>query len=436
MSPTLSDRGLADKSRSLGMFDPFVFPPKNSSYDGRQNTGKPLQYEQILLGERNLPRQLQYLIIYLTHYVVVASIAMVNQIACGHCVAQATSPIKLRALPPMRTALHGNLDFVAYSSSGFRWFGHSHHFINRRQISSNSPPSISQVNPPASTRPSVIEFPDKATSSSQFSYYLSLGRTVLSFYKAGLKNVFYNYRDSLRFRRRLGLPLYLPTSPPPRSADSAIVAKFSELLTRSEFQLLRRSAYDLRRMIPFSLMLLICGEFTPLIVLALGNFVTPFTCRMPKQLDKARLAKLKRKQQVTQATMNPNSLPRKFLDDPSSFVRNGAADSIQKASVQDVLHICAIFGISKGHTLSVPYPLDMAVVNAVHRRRLLRWLRYLEIDDRLIVRSGGVSKMDPEEVRFAVEERGGIDVRLGLEGQKAEQVERKWLENWLKGVTR
>src|SRR6202042_2549273 len=65
-------------------------------------------------------------------------------------------------------------------------------------------------------------------------------------------------------------------------------------ISRREYQLCLRTSHDIRKLIPFGLILVICGEFTPLVVLALGSTVVPSTCRIPKQVIKDQVNLLKR----------------------------------------------------------------------------------------------------------------------------------------------
>ncbi|KAJ9304911.1 hypothetical protein DTO217A2_5564 [Paecilomyces variotii] len=306
------------------------------------------------------------------------------------------------------------------------------------------PSSTSEVNAPLSTLPVKLDVPAPAASDAtpidQFKRYIALGRAYYSFYKTGLKNVYHNYKASIPLRRSLGLPTYLPTSYPPAtqtssSQDDKTPSFFSAArglgFTRADIQLVRRAAYDVRRMIPFTLILLICGETTPFIVLALGNAVTPATCRVPRQVEKEREAKLKRKnaaiaahQAAVQGSMAPVAVGSKeelaILVDQYADV--GFANT---ASAEEVLRACAVFGLAKTHTR------PSALVPVVYRPRLRRWAQYLELDDRLIKQGGGVKAMSADEVRIAVEERGGVGA--GGDGRndwKAEMEERKWLEKW------
>jgi hypothetical protein len=258
----------------------------------------------------------------------------------------------------------------------------------------------------------------------------------LTFYKTGLKNVYHNYRASLPLRRELGLPAYLPVSPPRSTKFNEALRTASSLSTpelklgRGRFQLIRRSARDVQRMIPFTLILIICGEFTPLIVPIIGNAITPATCRVPGQVAKEREAGSKRKVLAQQAlaASSGKSAPMTGSDaERAQLVELSTISSAQQASAPQVLQACAIFGLVKKHDRF----LGTVLAGPVYRPRLLRHLHYLNIDDRMIL-DAGVDALSAGEVRIAVEERGGGDVAAMLKGDKAEAVEREWLKKWLK----
>ncbi|EGD94398.1 hypothetical protein TESG_01917, partial [Trichophyton tonsurans CBS 112818] len=285
----------------------------------------------------------------------------------------------------------------------------------------------SPVNAPATTRPAFLDVPskDNPQTSGTFSYYFALGKAYLRFYKTGLKNVYGNYKASIPLRKQLGLPAYIPRSPwTDTPASSAGGSTDASSLTRSDFQLVRRSACDLRRMIPFGFILLICGEFTPLVVLAIGNMVTPMTCRMPKHLIKERGKRIEYKIAALQGLSDSQ----REVVAPSSL--RGAKD-VHALSAEEVLQSCVVFGLSKRHSLSVPEFLQNMLVNGLYRPRLQRWMEYLAADDKLIKSAGGLDNMVAEEVRLAVDERGGVDVGMGLKEGVREAAERKWLAKWL-----
>ncbi|EER42813.1 conserved hypothetical protein [Histoplasma capsulatum var. duboisii H88] len=324
----------------------------------------------------------------------------------------------------------------------------------------------SPLNASTSTLPAPLSLPPKDPTANKAKYYFTLGKAYLSFYKTGLKNVYHNYRAALPLRRRLGLSLIFPTSPPPpvyavkHINNAAMLGEYAAKVSRGEFQLIRRAAYDVRRIIPFSLILMLCGEMTPFVVLALGSLVTPFTCRVPRQVEKERVKACLRKERAVRAAEVDGAVAAAAVADgvsggelslkvnaianldvllnataiPPSVDINGL---INHASTAGVLRACAVFGLSRGHELAggslLPGFVVAEVVNQVYRPRLRRWMRYLEVDDWLIVKNGGVEGMSADEIRIAVHERGGVDVPVGLKDGEAEVVERRWLENWVRG---
>lgn len=54
-------------------------------------------------------------------------------------------------------------------------------------------------------------------------------------------------------------------------------------ISYNEYELMLRTKRDLNKFIPFTIIFAICGEFTPLVVLAIGSAVVPGTCVIPKQ---------------------------------------------------------------------------------------------------------------------------------------------------------
>ncbi|KAL6235120.1 hypothetical protein BDW75DRAFT_149251 [Aspergillus navahoensis] len=304
--------------------------------------------------------------------------------------------------------------------------------------SSSSAISLSEdVNPPRTTRPAELETPapldPSASVSEKAQRLVAYGRAYLSFYKTGLKNVYHNYRTSLPIRRSLGIPSYLPTSPPPKffiRSSSGNSKHVKAKASRSTFQLLNRAAYDVRRMIPFALVLIICGEFTPLLVIAFGNAITPFTCRIPKQIDKYRAQRADRKRAAlgayAEASNRSVAAPEPGSKEELELLFAFASKEFAKeASARDVLTACAVFGLAKSHNR------PSLLVEPVYRKRLAKHVEYLAVDDKLIKSSGGVTKMESAEVKIAVEERGGYGLMTGASAWETERAERSWLEMWL-----
>ncbi|KAF7715607.1 Uncharacterized protein PECH_000981 [Penicillium ucsense] len=299
------------------------------------------------------------------------------------------------------------------------------------------------INAPISTFPAHLDTPDSlpasASAPEKLKRLVAVGRAYLTFYKTGLKNVYYNYRAAIPIRRELGLPKYLPVVPPRRrngsspanSGDSnADASMHPELkLGRGRFQLVRRSARDVQRMIPFTLILIVCGEFTPLVIPIFGSAITPATCRVPGQVAKDREAGSKRRVLALQAFAagTGKTVPMAGSDaERAMLVDVSRGTFAREASAQQVLQVCAMFGLVKTHDRV----LGTAMAGLVYRPRLVRYLHYLEVDDRMIM-DAGVDALSADEVRLAVEERGGGDVAAMMSGLKAETREREWLKKWL-----
>ncbi|KAF3397372.1 hypothetical protein DPV78_007754 [Talaromyces pinophilus] len=379
---------------------------------------------------------------------------------CGSCAASSLKLTRhhrlfdkaLTSTPSLSRGTVYGLDILDYPSYGY--------ISNRRHASSSSsgkrhptaatttswkPPKeykfllAQNVNPPLTTLPAELNLPPAGNSGEPFAQkvkrYIVTGGRYLRFYKTGLQNVYYNYKASLPIRRQLGLPAYIPSSPPSSShnassgATSLHTAINTLQITRADFQLVRRAAYDVRRMIPFGLILLICGEFTPLVVAAIGDAVTPYTCRIPKQLAKTRAKRVELRQHAFAAVQGGLGSMKPMRDeDAMTWLAEqfGSREFAATASAEQVLRACAVFGLAKSHDAGAGW------VSLIYRPRLRKWTEYLALDDSLIVQGGGVDVLSAKEVRIAIEERGGfVDLNLGKQ-DKVEEAEREWLTQWLK----
>lgn len=189
-------------------------------------------------------------------------------------------------------------------------------------------------------------------------------------------------------------------------------------------------------MIPFTLILIICGEFTPLIIPLFGSAITPATCRVPGQIAKERDTASKRKYSAllthVRATTSGDGTALESVQVGSEQELSLLAELanpawVAGADANAVLRACAVFGLVKSHDRMG----GSALAGLVYRPRLERYLEYLSIDDGMIRAGGGVAAMSPAEVRIALDERGAGDVAALRAGEKAETVEREWLERWL-----
>lgn len=237
------------------------------------------------------------------------------------------------------------------------------------------------INAPLSTLPAFVETPSQKPGQNKFSYLISIGKTYIGFYKTGLVNVKNNF-----FAAR---PIQDVVAK--KHNGSALAAAAAGDITRSEYQLLLRNQHDIKRVPMFALVVLICGEFTPLVVIALSN-VVPWTCRIPKQIQ----------------------MDRKKLEERRSIsFRNLTLPPPQEAGVEQLhrmqaLHINWSLGLSSqmwdwlgGQLPGLP--------TGMLKRKVARRIDYLKVDDALIARHGGVGELSTEEVKMACVERG-IDV--------------------------
>lgn len=297
-------------------------------------------------------------------------------------------------------------------------------------------PKNHEINAPISTFPATLvtqpKLPSTAATTDKIKRIVHIARAYLAFYKSGLKNVYRNYRASIPLRKSLGLPAYIPTSPPRSAKDKINVSPDAGALGRGQFQLIRRSARDVRRMIPFTLILIVCGEFTPLIIPIFGSAITPATCRIPSQIAKEREAASKRKYLALSAHASTNVPPSLSPVQVGSeeeldlLARFADMEWVAGADSHAILRASAVFGLVKKHDPAV----GGVLVGPIYRPRLKRYIHYLSIDDAMI-RKVGVKAMSSEEVRFALDERGLGDVASLAPRGKAEVVEREALERWL-----
>ncbi|KAG4421392.1 hypothetical protein IFR04_005451 [Cadophora malorum] len=265
---------------------------------------------------------------------------------------------------------------------------------NKETTSSKQHP----VNGPLTTLPAPLQTPTRQPSQSLPGYLFALGKSYVAFYKTGIKNIYTNYKASQ--------PLQSTIDKNHSSSLAAAVKAGS--LTRSEFQLLARNWHDVKRVPMFALVLLVCGEFTPLVVIALTSIV-PWTCRIPKQIQSDR-AKLEERRRIS------------FRNLTAKFPEKGGIEALNR---MQLLHISWSLGLSSSAWDYLGGQLP-GLPTGVLRRKVKRRVEYLEMDDRLIGRAGGVKDMDVEEVRMALVERG-LDVlgrqEKGLKGD---------LNAWLK----
>ncbi|KAI9841379.1 MAG: hypothetical protein M1838_003603, partial [Thelocarpon superellum] len=217
---------------------------------------------------------------------------------------------------------------------------------------------------------------DVTAISHQLTYLLDL-----TFYKTGAWNVWQNFKAAQDVQRTIAT----------KANGSLSHAVSTNLISRSDFQLLHRSAHDVRRVPIFALIFVIFGEYTPLVVIYMSNLV-PWPCRTPQQILSDRRKLEERRKTSIQNLVIP--------------VPQGSVD-IGSLAPQQIAHIARSLGLFSSWTdrLLGSGPL----VQRLLRRRIQRRVQYLHHDDQLIQRDGGPQQMEMEEIRMALVERG-VDV--------------------------
>ncbi|KAK8875075.1 hypothetical protein PGQ11_005589 [Apiospora arundinis] len=252
------------------------------------------------------------------------------------------------------------------------------------------------LNPPASTRPPPLDLPVREPDSSAFGYYYKLGKAYTTFYKTGLKAIFTNRRLLSQLNQVFHGPPGLPNQPSSSSAGASPITP-----SRAAALLRERTSHDLARLPVFGALVLVFGEFTPLIVLIFPT-LTPLTCRIPKQT-----AKLRSKAQQRREASRWN-------------LRHVAADDaagIEKVTPGHVARSLGL-GLSLWDKMGVDPPFAAA--------RATRAVQRLVRDDFLIRDGGGVKGLVDEEVVMACEERA-MDV-ASQEPKKLRKQLAKWIE--------
>ncbi|KAJ9130286.1 hypothetical protein NKR19_g9965, partial [Coniochaeta hoffmannii] len=245
--------------------------------------------------------------------------------------------------------------------------------------------------PPSTTRPPPLNLPNKSPSTSTPSHLFATGKAFLQFYKTGLKQLWTNHN--------------LVRSLPPSSSSPE---------SRSTTLLRLRSAHDIRRLPIFAVLLLICGEFTPFVVLLLPQIV-PFTCRIPKQVRKLRAAAEERGRVARQEGRWRRESGMGTVGDG----RGEAAPLVDGVETPIVARILGVVGQGWDRIGWVP--------GALARRRVEGRWEFLVRDDEALRRDGdGVAGLVDDEVELCCVDRG-IDT-VDREVGELRSVLGRWLE--------
>lgn len=340
------------------------------------------------------------------------------------------------------------------------WLHPSILHLRLASTSPSSPVGAGRINPPASTLPAPLDVPERKPDQSLFSYAYRSGRAYLAFYKTGVKNVWANYKLTKELKARLrdktqgdaSASASAPSAPPsaaPPTASTSTKGKIpspspppsplpSAVLTRADFQLLKRNRHDMARVPLFGLLLLIFGEWLPLFIIFFTK-VVPYPCRIPTQIRREREKVERRRRDSFRGVggVAPKPPPPKSGGVGKGEVKEGDVtvkveglyETVNRMSRDELLHVSRSLGLHS-RLWDRFAGIDHVPPTSVLKYKVRSWLQYLEVDDKLAIRDGKVQELVDEEVRIACEERG-IDV-LG----KSVAELRKRLAEWSEGRKR
>jgi hypothetical protein len=179
------------------------------------------------------------------------------------------------------------------------------------------------------------------------------------------------------------------------------------VLSRAEWQIVNRSGNDRLRLPAFAALLLVFGEWLPLLVVYLTP-VVPEPCRIPLQIERTlksmekRRAERERRLAIDAARLVARD--RKPGATSPGTIRPQAVDLevLNKADLYTLLSLDVRFGVQP----KVWDWLFLTPPKALLRWGLKRRIGYLQKDDWAIRRDGGFQALEAREVQRACVERG------------------------------
>lgn len=259
------------------------------------------------------------------------------------------------------------------------------------------------LNPLSTTHPPPLSLPFRAPDLPAYKYYFRLGKAYAQFYKTGLKAIYTNWK----LARALPDGLYY------RSQSDLRAAVEDGTLNRADFQLIRRAKSDVNKLPLFVLVWLVCGEFTPLVVIFVSGLV-PRVIWIPKQVQKAReKAETRRKLAREESAVHITGPTKLFIID----------EMVEPNRTNTYRYYARSMGLYPGLWDRLP---PAVIPTSLVKNRVQNRIEYLEIDDLAIAMDGGERRMNAQEITWACEDRG-IDA-LGKEERQLRTDLKAWLE--------
>jgi len=281
------------------------------------------------------------------------------------------------------------------------------------------------LNPPDFTYAPELTVPARKADQGFISYMWKTGRSYLSFYKSGYRNV----RQTSKLARSLR-----------EKAAKQAQKPISDVLTRAEWQIVQRSRKDMLRLPAFGAIFLVFGEWTPLLVMYITPLI-PEACRIPSQVsrDLAKTEEVRHKRQNMAAHNAMRLMAKDRRGAGAPMAMPTGFDSSQGKVIPEAE---AFRTVDPLHLTHFELLLQSARYNCHSRiwdflfitppkfwlqRNVRKKYEYIRTDDRLIERDGGFQALDKRETERACIERG-----FDVIGKREEDVRRN-LASWWKG---
>ncbi|CAN9125192.1 unnamed protein product [Alternaria alternata] len=258
-----------------------------------------------------------------------------------------------------------------------------------------------KLNPPPFTYAPEISVPARKPDQNFVKWLYRAGRAYLTFYKTGISHV----RQTSKFAKTL------------RQKAAQIPNKdISEVLTRAEWQIVRRSRSDTLRLPAFGLLVLLLGEWLPIVVMYITP-VIPEACRIPQQVQRA-IRKLEDKRQERLRRVALDAMRLMSRDRPPIGTASSDAPSVSPPNNGLLMPVTTkrwnemtLYELSLTAAQLDCYPaifdlLPLTAPKFLLQRNVRKKLEYLNTDDRLINRDGGWAGLGKEELQRACVDRG------------------------------
>lgn len=279
-------------------------------------------------------------------------------------------------------------------------------------LNSTRPPPLDLPTPPH-----PLAWPKRGNlnpSNWDFKYLFALGKAHGKFFWSGIKKVWANLKTRSAIKKRIQNERYpdiytslanssvdVGTAPTTQGGVSSNTST-GPIVTYNEWEFLDRVRNDAFKFLPFGLVVLVFGEFTPFAILVLGSRVVPGTCVIPKQVASDLRSTLEREDKFLNKAAEfikarSDSLPWKTTNE------NGQTDSADVAAAEEQrqkwlllqayrLNLCPEFA------LNLPPFLRSLYLQLRLKKKIVKHSTHYTMGAYHIQAEGGWSKRSPQDI--------------------------------------